>query len=419
MKSKKKRSSILIKSFIIVLLVVLMNLIFDQNLSISNLIHLYPSSPQVGDTKGETFSFHLLPPWGTLSLDGQQLQQVPLNGEVQALQLPPGKHILTWKSEQFQPVQCTVFVPVHSDADKTQTCRVKKQTTPSGAFPRYELSFPVSPSLMLVQKQLQQPLVQAIQKYLNTLSATETVQSGEQYRYNSQTPINTAHQPLQAQLHFLLDTNIKGPANCVSPYLGPNCTNADVGGDCRLICTINWVSSRTLDQQASWTVAVITRPTWEYSVVGGPQDSHAGSQEYLGDQQYTTLSITWKDHAWHVASHAQGVSDFDDPNCISTIGKLNFNLQLPAAGTEHITNWSFISGQNRAMGCLVKVDLQTASDNTQEKATSRSVYYLNRFGLLMAVDNAAHMLAPQWPITKANVKHILPAILNKPAFISG
>jgi hypothetical protein len=302
---------------------------------------------------------------------------------------------------------------------------VQVQEASPGAAPRYTLAFPVQPSLTMVQKPLQQPLLQAIQRYLHGLGATTTVQPGEQYRYNSQTTTYSARQPLQASLNFVLDTDVHAAADCTIPYLGPACTYAETGADCRSICSIDWIDSRTIDQSAGWTVGIVTRPNWTYRTAGQSRDPKAGLSEYQGDQQFTTLRITWENQAWHVSAHSEGESGFDDPNCVYAIGAINSSSEIANVdnggslkstdGTMHITGWSFISGENRALGCLVKAQMQSSSVGGKKPVTS-DVYFLYRFGVLSAVDKTARTLNPEWPLSKADVKLILPEILTRPAF---
>jgi hypothetical protein len=59
--------------------------------------------------------------------------------------------------------------------------------------------------------------------------------------------------------------------------------------------------------------------------------------------------------------------------------------------------------------------MQSSSVGGKKPVTS-DVYFLYRFGVLSAVDKTARTLNPEWPLSKADVKLILPEILTRPAF---
>jgi hypothetical protein len=81
----------------------------------------------------------------------------------------------------------------------------------------------------------------------------------------------------------------------------------------------------------------------------------------------------------------------DNPSCIAArdlLGTFPANFQV-----------RFVSGPNLATGCLAIVTGSAA--NTPPPSHSQVAYFLEHFGILLTVNNAAHKLEPQTPLADA------------------
>src|SRR5206468_3777846 len=107
-------------------------------------------------------------------------------------------------------------------------------------------------------------LSHAAQSLLDTLQSTEVVRPGERYVLAEDAhQIQTARTPLQATLHFLLDTDTRVPVSCSGLSLGEDCTIGDQ--DCRLFCTPLWPKT----PGPAWDIAAIFHTTWQYTTPDG------------------------------------------------------------------------------------------------------------------------------------------------------
>ena len=421
---QRQRQGIITGSIVFTLLIILISLLPTRDYIITRFFP--PPSGVAQETSGDNFFYlQTIPAWGKWYLDGKQLLRVPVFSDEQPLRIPVGKHIISWRAEPFQAASCTLFVP----PDPTrQTCRTRLLGENAFAISSNVISLLVAPSIAQLPQAQQRALIQATQGYLDTFRSSESVQPGELYRYNTTSAPRKALQTLQARLHFQLDTDTNAPAMCTGPQLGPACTNAANESDCRLFCTLAWSERNTPDRLYSWDVGVVTRPDWEYIAPGQHTDPQANRKENQGDQQFTTLHITWINNTWHVSSHPQGDSPFDDPNCIAAVGKIPNMLPFgPDAGKSSdglsggnegrqvIRN--FASGTNRAMGCVATARIDKIAGPGQQPTVSHA-YFLWRFNVLLAVNDEAHRLWKELPVSGPAGKTIVQQITDHPAFES-
>jgi hypothetical protein len=421
---QRRRQVIITGSIVFILLIILIGILPTRDLILAR---LFPPAPnaEVGKEASSFFYLQTLPAWGKWYLDGKQLLRVPVFSDERPLHIPAGRHTISWQAEPFQEASCTLLVP----PDPTrQTCHTRRLGENEFATSSHVISLPVAPSIAQLTEVQRQALIQATHNYLDTFRSSETVHPGEMYRYNATSPMRRATQTMQARLHFELDTDTSLPAICVGPQLGPGCTNAANGSDCRLFCTLAWSERDTPDRLSSWDVGVVTRPGWEYLASGSNTDEEAGRKENLSDRQFTTLHITWIHNTWHVSSHPQGDSPFDDPNCIAVVGKIPNMLPFGQSGgsssgeigdgnegRQVIRNFS--SGTNRAMGCLATARIDQVVSPGQQPTVSHA-YFLWRFNVLLAVNDEAHQLWKELPVSGEAGKIIVQEITEHLAFES-
>ena len=417
---QRRRQAIITGSIVITLLIILILPTRDFIIA-----RFFPPTPSIAQESGRDTFFYLqtIPAWGKWYLDGKQLLRVPVFSDEQPLRIASGKHTISWRAEPFPVASCTLLVPPDPNQ---QTCHTRRLGENAFATSSNVISLPVAPSLAQLPQSQRQALIQATRNYLDTFQSSETVQPGEMYRYNTNHAPRRALQRMQAKLHFQLETDTSAPATCTGPQLGPACTNAANGSDCRLFCTLAWSERDTPDRPFSWDVGVVTRPSWDYIAPGQKTDLAASKKENQGDEQFTTVHITWIHNTWHVSSHPQGDSPFDDPNCIAVVGKIPNMLPFGQSaggssdgigggneGRQVIRNFS--SGTNRALGCLVTARIDEIASTGP---TVSHAYFLWRFNVLLAVNDEAHQLWKDLPMSGAAGKIIVQEITDHPAFES-
>ena len=421
---QRRRQAIITGSIVFTLLIILISILPTRDFIIGT---FFPPTPGVAQETNTNNFFYLqtIPAWGKWYLDGKQILRAPVFSDEQPLHIAPGKHTVSWRAEPFQTESCTLLVPPDQ---VQQTCRTRRLGENAFATSSNVISLPVPPSITQLPEAQRQALIQATRDYLDTFRSSETIQPGEMYRYNVTSLLHKAPQTMQARLHFELATDTSVPATCTGPQLGPGCTNAANGSDCRLFCTLAWSERDTPDRLFSWDVGVVTRPDWEYLAPGQSTDREAGQRGNQGDQQFTTLHITWIQNKWHVSSHPQGDSPFDDPNCIAAVGKIPNMLPFGQSaggssdgiaggneGRQVIRNFS--SGTNRAMGCLATARIDKIASPGQQPTVSHA-YFLWRFNVLLAVNDEAHQLWKDLPVSGEAGKIIAQKITDHPAFES-
>ncbi len=427
--AKQRRQQVAISgSIVLALLIILIGVLPSRDFILTRLF------PPINTTKAgggdNLFYLQTIPAWGKWYLDGKQLKYAPVFSDEQPLRIASGKHVISWRAEPFHDLSCTLIVPPDPD---WQTCRTRRLGGNAFASASNVINLPVPPSIAQLPPEQRLALIQATRNYLATFQSSDTVQPGEMYRYNLEMAPQIAKQTMQARLHFQLDTDISAPALCTGPQLGPACTNAANGNeDCRLFCTLAWSERDTPDRLFSWDVGAVTRTDWEYIPAGQQTDTEAGRKENQGDQQFTTLHITWTKNQWHVTSHPQGDSPFDDPNCNAAVGQIPTMLptdqgitnatKQPVAGDERQQLIrTFASGTNRAMGCVATATIDKTANvtntTTLEQPTTIA-YFLWRFNVLLAVNDEAHQLWKQLPTSGTLGKNIVQKITDNVAFES-
>ena len=359
----------------------------------------------------DLFYFPSLPTWGTFSLDGRPLAYAPTRSNEVPLRLPYGTHHLTWHAAPFSLQSCTFSVPPGSQG---QSCIIQSMqlTSSVAASFVFKLRFPVALSLKQLPFAQQAALVSAAQTLLDTLQAAETVQSGEWYGNSLHTAsLKQAIEPLSAQVRFLLVTDTSTPANCQGVRLGQGCSMQ--GTDCRLFCTIDWPENRD-DPAASheWSVAAIMQPSWNYARTRGD-----GQPGVRGPQEYVMFRISWEHDQWHVSFHDHSASTFEDPGCITTAGMLLAHSGYPPIQKQQQElTWTFFSGANRAAGCVARTSVLGPIGLSSTPFSD--ALFLQRFGVLLAANESAHLLWPTLSRTSASEQSIANEIVAHAAFES-
>jgi hypothetical protein len=223
--------------------------------------------------------------------------------------------------------------------------------------------------------------------------ATAEAQPGESYYGQTASsaapqPI-VAHQPLRATLtyHLLASSGYSEPCILLQPAIPCRFP----GQDCSQLCTIATPPAALAVAPGEWIAAVQVHADWTYTTLDG--QVVASSAESFG-VQLAVLRITWDGAQWHVTpvfGHVSGLDVADDAVCDPArtwIGNSTWNFMLvgPPPGEQAY----FASDTNPTDGCVVVLE------------HGGPVVFLERFGLLLTVTEAAANPQDNFPIADAS-----------------
>ena len=372
-----------------------------------------PSTPTAIPIPNDNLFFIQAAPWGNVTIDGRTLSPLPVPGKDAPIRLSRGLHQIIWHADPFQPVTCTVSVPE----------MLPNEPCPYESFANYHFRLiTFSASLNNLLHNQRTTLVKQVQETLDTFTSTETVQPGEQYSYNtlSRSYLKTASTPLRATLHFYLDTV---PPGTTCSILGYPCIFQ--GQDCHLFCTpivpaqsATGATGATAALVKVWDAVVVTYSFWQYSTINGkivaqdqPGTNSADAEDLL------ILQITWDSSGWHVA--VLGKNPYPTLFPITTLACASAQnetssgvFQVTGGDSSALVNWHFQAGKNNAAGCLA-TGIPTAQNATITPSDSLPpAHCLYRFGILLALNAAAHSYWPKMPVADAYEQKVAGEIGN-------
>jgi len=366
-----------------------------------------------------TFSYHLdaSPPWGHLFVDGQAVnvssKSYPL------LSLSRGQHTLAWRADPFPPQQCTLVVPVGSGID---TCKHPPIPPASGGTDSY-ISFPAD--ITLLSPQQRNALLQATQAAFDRQQSSEMVRAGELYAQTAEgggsnlpscTVLQTAalcltdaHQTLRATLRLQLDTTSWPRVSCA----GGACSSE--GQNCHLYCVPFAYDAPDLPVSSTiWPASVYVQLLWQFTTLRGQVIADNQANTFIRGQQNDipmSLNVTWNGRQWGVS--VASISDYvyaGDPVCAAAMDDLyNLESAVPAATAHDIeTSMNPIQGTTFASGCLIEFQLQNNVVRTTTPNVSPPLVadIMQRFGVLLAVNDVAHRLFPFLPVANTYEKQL-------------
>jgi hypothetical protein len=367
-----------------------------------------------------TFAYHLdaSPPWGSLSVDGQTVS-VASDTSYPLFNLTRGQHTLLWRAEPFPPRQCTLSVPVGSGID---TCEHPPIPPESGGTDSY-ISFPTDITLLSAQQR--NALLQATQVAFDRQQSSEMVRTGELYAQTGETTgpnlppctvlqsaalcLADAHQPLKATLRLQLDTTSLSRISCAEG------TCISDGLNCRLFCaSFVYDAPDAPVSPAIWQATVYVQLFWQFSTLQGQVIADNQADTFIRGQQNDTsvpLNITWDGRRWDVSTTRPGDAGYSiDPVCAAAMNDLfNLESEVPAATAQDTqTSMNPVQGTTLASGCLVEFELQDDAFRTTTPNVSPPLVaeIMQRFGVLLAVNDIAHHLFPFLPVANAYEKQL-------------
>lgn len=363
---------------------------------------------QTGQPSNYTYIIQANPPWGHLFVDGHAARLYPDQG-FQSIILSTGRHELIWQARLFTDQQCTIAVPPESGVD---TCTHPEFTMINSASVNTVIVFQAA--LNLLKPGTRAALIQMVQEALDGQQSGEMVQPGEVYAISSLTYhtsskpcvltqdesaalcYQSTNQPLRATVSYQLDTDTSPNAPCI----GGTCIYN--GEDCRLFCDAPAYEMPVAPRASSpWNTFAIVHIVWHYYTSQGQLVTPAETDSFIWGQQdehLVPLSITWDGASWHVITRFDSVSFQSDPMCDAAIGDVGTLLYADAH-----TSFSFdsIPAPSPALGCLIKIQQVSLPQTPTPTSPTPAAYLLHRFGVLLAVNDAARRLLPFLPLADA------------------
>jgi hypothetical protein len=351
-------------------------------------------------------TFYLLPnpPGVTVSLDGHALARVPAPGDAHPLRLTRGRHLLTWRSSlfPFRPLDCRVSVPSHPG----DTCPFVTGVSVSSVVTDVGRVIGLHDSLAALDSGDVTQLLATIQQALDDASSTAIVQPGESYFYYQPGQVGgpvTARQPLRATLTYQVDNAGGYSEPCILG--GPYIPCRFPGQDCSRICTVAQPPASITDTPDEWLASALVNASWTYTTL----DGHVVADQ-IGESfgvQVAVLRISWDGSSWHVSpifGHTPGLDAADDAVCD------------PARAWLGQTTWSFILDDPPPDARVQQASDATPTDGcvvvlSQAPAAGKPAIFLERFGVLLTVNDVAHNPSDNLPVADSAEQRLAAQLL--------
>ncbi|HLX56697.1 MAG TPA: hypothetical protein VKR83_06710 [Ktedonobacteraceae bacterium] len=403
------------------ILLILVNTSAVRELADKLLTRPTPASTAILYPGADLFYVQAFPSWGQLTIDGHAYARLPVIQVDAPLQLARGQHTLVWSAAPFQPQQCILSVPANFLVD---TCSDKSAVDVGPDISAYIVSF--SESLTLLPLNQRSALIKAVQAELDMRQSTEIVQTGELYALPASDSAckpapgephcyAVAGQPLQATLRFKLVTNLASNATCSGPE--PGCTF--MGQSCYAFCP---TGASDPGAASIWNVLAVVLPYWSFATL----DDHVLESDVPDDSLWDfetgqtmdvslmEFHITWDNQAWHVdVVMNMNVTSFIPLNPVCAAAQNMVQLPEPPANPDDGGNplylqWQNASGDVAAAGCVEvgKPQQYAVFTPTPTRTPPLVVYFLQRFGVMLAANEEAHRLWPYWPVANTFEQHL-------------
>lgn len=350
------------------------------------------------------------PAWGTVSIDGHPVTHLPALGQT-PIQVAPGNHTITWNAPPFPVQRCFLDVPPQqtSGAGLCDTSTSANITTGADAG-QQAFIIPFAATGGNLSNTARASLVQAVKTYLTTFQTSASVQPGDFYAsVQTAHQLATATQPLLATPHFQLDTNPNSTRPCLNSH-GPGTPACHVGSiNCQAFCPVSLsdANGKALPT-TNWQVEAPVLITWSYAKPGGQviATNQPDTPESSGYEDLVSFSITWNSatSTWNVINQPDSAPALftltTNPLCATA---QNWIIANPSHQSLQGTTFNeqptsvyfqYHAGTNAANGCLVKAIPALSS-------SAPVGYLLYRFGVLLAVNSAAHRYWPSLPMADA------------------
>jgi hypothetical protein len=315
-------------------------------------------------------------PWGVLTVDGHTLTRFYSSSPLTVL-LPRGRHTIAYDAAPFPPLRCVASVP----AGAHDTCPLDAQFVKTLAkFPEdlQRRALDLGAGIAHLPADQRAALEAAVQQQLAVDATLATVAPGEHYRA-ADGAIATANQPLRATV--------------VSQHVGDA---GSVASFCSsFLCAIPFNPSQPTD---AWLVNANVLEGFRYTTLDGqvvadlapfgePRQSSGDPRAYL-----IQFQVRW-DGTWHVTEDPTAIAGTRlDPcrlaNILGPFGGFSGSSPDLPVRFDHT-----FAAPHPADGCVVVYVPSPSNPNPP----AGPIYYLYRFGVLLAATPAALAVAAAAP----------------------
>lgn len=318
-------------------------------------------------------------PWGTLKVDGRS---IPIDATPKSGALDRGKHTLIYRADPFPALRCTMSTP----AAASDTCPLDSTFASRFGQPIYGArAVDLGSTIARLPVAQRDALIALVRSQVEYTSPVTAMRPGEHYAgaNNGTITFETATQPLNATIQIRLQS-ANTPANS-----GPGFPSTP---DCVVICMPPLNTSMRSDPTDFPNLLEV----WAGVDIGYHYTTQDGSvvrdfaplkhyQQVLwqpGD--FVAVYIGWHGQ-WQITYQGQ-----DNTKLPCNAGEADL---FPGAGVYSYTVTGSRLASNPTDGCLLVVR-QKGEPTSGAPHLGPPILFLDRFGVLLAVGDAAHQLLP-------------------------
>nr|BBH94181.1 hypothetical protein KTA_23800 [Thermogemmatispora argillosa] len=360
-------------------------------------------------------------PWTRVAVDGQPLSQRSVLAFTAPLQLLRGSHLISWQAPPFREQSCTISVPPSlQDTCLTSTALLHGRQSIQVLWLRDRLS-DLPPSA-------QQALLATLRAAWQPAAWSTTLEPGERYIDLNQlgyVGVVRPGQPLRATLRLELMLDLSGRH---TSYLACQSGTPDgETGDCPIreenclqLCTLpawQWQpsSAGALAPLNGWHVVALATFAWDIIRQDGQPIAlrqPLGLYSFAPETIPLAFNVIWTGSHWQAqlltgpalssTLFLDGQQVTLDPACVDAQHSFPSFDQTLVGSVQQV---HFFSSANPAEGCLMtfKVKGETAA-------------FLERCGLLLALNPVAQRLQPYWPVANATEQALAARLSHLPGW---
>lgn len=370
------------------------------------------------------------PAWGRFILDGKTLDHTPVIGRDKPLVLARGLHTLIWQVDPFKPKTCVFTVVDPSTA--RGPCFFNHEITASFVPGVEAMIIAFFASLNDLPADQRAPLTLLLQQQFAAYDSTSQVEPGEFYAVSEQEAQNNpalcqpvanlslcyarADQSLLATLSMQIDTLTSNDDPCVTTS---QCYSYQQ--DCRALCEDPVVDYGAPDTQG-WSVDAVVGLFWSYRTFAGQSVALAQPNTAIrGAQAYQPVPVHLERDArgrWQITLFPTYGSVSNNPVCTQANSDTMTILGIsPGNAPNMYVRQSAFNPTQMALGCLTVAILPvtqsgaTPTPTPSADALSPAIFLL-RFGVLLAVNPAAHKVNASLPVADAAEKNLAQSLLT-------
>ncbi len=370
------------------------------------------------------------PGWGQFILDGKAVVHPPAIDQGQPLLLAPGSHTVGWRAAPFKAETCMITVVAQPLA--RGACSLDNDTVNHFGAAVSTMIVAFFASLNDLSGTQRTLLTQQLQNVFASYDSNTQLQPGELYAVSEQKAqadpslcrlfgsialcYARADQPLLATLSLSIDLLTSNDDPCI---VSGQC---DINNqDCRVLCE-DPVVDYSQQPVSGWSVYAMSSLQWSYRTPGGqlmadgqPDSAIRGTGKYLGTSIHIDRDAQGN---WHITLFPATGLTTSTPACVQatndTISALNvsFDNNLALYVQQDISDPA-----QMAAGCLTVAEQPGNAPGVTPAPSStvdviEPVSFLERFGVLLAVNASAHKICPGLPVASAYEQSIARNLLT-------